>query len=84
MSITSKQVLFLNELETCALSVPEDGEPFLEQAYPHLRISNELFLRFTDSNGVDPEFAKRVVDQILMMELLEVPLAPAHGEIPVC
>ena len=41
---------------------PEDDEPTLEGAWPHLQIVYEFFLRFVVSNDVDPKIAKRFVD----------------------
>jgi len=53
-------------------SDPEEDEPFLERAWPHLQIVYEFFLRFVVSNDVDPKIAKRFVDQSFMMKLLEL------------
>merc|ERR1719424_2364413 len=55
-----------------AFSDPEDDEPFLERAWPHLQIVYEFFLRFVVSNDVDPKMAKRFVDQNFMTKLLEL------------
>ena len=55
-----------------AFSDPEDDEPSLERAWPHLQIVYELCLRFVVSNGVDPKIAKRFVDQNFMLKLLEL------------
>merc|ERR1719377_249187 len=51
---------------------PEDEEPMLEGAWPHLQIVYEFFLRFVVSNDVDPKIAKRFVDQNFMLKLLEL------------
>jgi len=53
-------------------SDPEEDEPSLERAWPHLQIVYEFFLRFVVSNDVDPKIAKRFVDQNFMMKLLEL------------
>eukprot|EP00928_Gymnodinium_smaydae_P038139 TRINITY_DN2635_c0_g1_i2.p2 TRINITY_DN2635_c0_g1~~TRINITY_DN2635_c0_g1_i2.p2 ORF type:complete len:498 (-),score=146.08 TRINITY_DN2635_c0_g1_i2:111-1535(-) len=53
-------------------SDPEDDEPALERAWPHLQIVYEFFLRFVVSNDVDPKIAKRFVDQNFMLKLLEL------------
>jgi len=53
-------------------SDPEEDEPSLERAWPHLQIVYEFFLRFIVSNDVDPKIAKRFVDQNFMMKLLEL------------
>lgn len=55
-----------------AFSDPEDDEPSLERAWPHLQIVYEFFLRFVVSNDVDPKIAKRFVDQNFVMKLLEL------------
>jgi len=55
-----------------AFSDPEDDEPALERAWPHLQIVYEFFLRFVVSNDVDPKIAKRFVDQNFMLKLLEL------------
>jgi serine/threonine-protein phosphatase 2A regulatory subunit B' len=55
-----------------AFSDPEDDEPCLERAWPHLQIVYEFFLRFVVSNDVDPKIAKRFVDQNFLMKLLEL------------
>mmetsp|Transcript_17876 Transcript_17876/g.31328 ORF Transcript_17876/g.31328 Transcript_17876/m.31328 type:complete len:485 (-) Transcript_17876:98-1552(-) len=55
-----------------AFSDPEDDEPSLERAWPHLQIVYEFLLRFVVSNDVDPKIAKRFVDQNFMLKLLEL------------
>lgn len=55
-----------------SFSDPEDDEPSLERAWPHLQIVYEFFLRFVVSNDVDPKIAKRFVDQNFMLKLLEL------------
>mmetsp|Transcript_86708 Transcript_86708/g.169650 ORF Transcript_86708/g.169650 Transcript_86708/m.169650 type:complete len:476 (+) Transcript_86708:22-1449(+) len=55
-----------------AFSDPEEEEPSLERAWPHLQIVYEFFLRFVVSNDVDPKIAKRFVDQNFMLKLLEL------------
>lgn len=47
-------------------------EPALEKAWPHLQIVYEFFLRFIVSNDVDPKIAKRYVDQIFVLNLLDL------------
>jgi serine/threonine-protein phosphatase 2A regulatory subunit B' len=51
---------------------PEDEEPTLERAWPHLQIVYEFFLRFVVSNDVDPKIAKRFVDANFVLKLLEL------------
>jgi len=55
-----------------SISDPEDEEPTLERAWPHLQIVYEFFLRFVVSNDVDPKVAKRFVDQNFVLKLLEL------------
>merc|ERR1712137_285770 len=55
-----------------AFSDPEDEEPVLEKAWPHLQIVYEIFLRFVVSNDVDPKIAKKFVDQNFLMKLLDL------------
>mmetsp|Transcript_45818 Transcript_45818/g.147117 ORF Transcript_45818/g.147117 Transcript_45818/m.147117 type:complete len:476 (-) Transcript_45818:164-1591(-) len=55
-----------------AFSDPDEEEPSLERAWPHLQIVYEFFLRFVVSNDVDPKIAKRFVDQNFMLQLLEL------------
>eukprot|EP00929_Paragymnodinium_shiwhaense_P020407 TRINITY_DN13619_c0_g1_i1.p1 TRINITY_DN13619_c0_g1~~TRINITY_DN13619_c0_g1_i1.p1 ORF type:complete len:421 (+),score=110.26 TRINITY_DN13619_c0_g1_i1:96-1358(+) len=55
-----------------AFSDPEDEEPSLERAWPHLQIVYEFFLRFVVSNDVDPKIAKRFVDANFMLKFLEL------------
>ena len=43
----------------------------LKSAWPHLQIVYEFFLRFMDSNDVDPKVAKRFIDANFVLELLE-------------
>jgi len=51
---------------------PEEGEPSLERAWPHLQIVYEFCLRFVVSNDTDPKIAKRFVDQNFVLKLLEL------------
>lgn len=51
---------------------PEEEEPTLEGAWPHLQIVYEFFLRFVVSNDVDPKVAKRFVDANFVLKLLEL------------
>jgi serine/threonine-protein phosphatase 2A regulatory subunit B' len=51
---------------------PEEEEPSLERAWPHLQIVYEFFLRFVVSNDVDPKIAKKFVDQNFVLKILEL------------
>ncbi|KAL7754256.1 serine/threonine-protein phosphatase 2A 56 kDa regulatory subunit delta isoform [Sorochytrium milnesiophthora] len=49
---------------------PEEDEPVLEAAWPHLQIVYEFFLRFIESPDFNPTFAKKYIDQHFVQQLL--------------
>ncbi|OZJ06331.1 hypothetical protein BZG36_00708 [Bifiguratus adelaidae] len=51
---------------------PEEDEPVLELAWPHLQIVYEFFLRFIESPDFNPAIAKRYLDQKFILQLLEL------------
>lgn len=51
---------------------PEEDEPTLEAAWPHLQVVYELFLRFLESPDFQPNLAKRYIDQKFVLQLLEL------------
>jgi serine/threonine-protein phosphatase 2A regulatory subunit B' len=51
---------------------PEEDEPVLELAWPHLQIVYEFFLRFLESPDFDLNLAKRYVDQSFILNMLEL------------
>ncbi|KAI0831415.1 protein phosphatase PP2A0 B subunit gamma isoform [Trametes gibbosa] len=51
---------------------PEEDEPVLELAWPHLQIVYEFFLRFVESPDFDTNVAKRYIDQNFVLNLLEL------------
>lgn len=51
---------------------PEEDEPTLEAAWPHLQLVYELFLRFLESPDFQPNIAKRSIDQKFVLQLLEL------------
>lgn len=51
---------------------PEEDEPVLELAWPHLQIVYEFFLRFLESPDFNINFAKRYIDQKFILQLLEL------------
>ncbi|CAK5280924.1 unnamed protein product [Mycena citricolor] len=51
---------------------PEDDEPVLELAWPHLQLVYELFLRFVESSDFNTNLAKRHIDQTFVLNLLEL------------
>jgi len=55
-----------------ALFDAEEDEPPLEAGWPHLQIVYEFFLRFVVSNDVDPKVAKRFIDPVFVLKLLDL------------
>lgn len=51
---------------------PEEDEPVLELAWPHLHIVYEFFLRFVESPDFNTNLAKRYIDQSFVLNLLEL------------
>ncbi|XP_075261597.1 serine/threonine-protein phosphatase 2A 56 kDa regulatory subunit gamma isoform-like isoform X2 [Convolutriloba macropyga] len=51
---------------------PEEDEPSLEAAWPHLQIVYELFLRFIESPDFSANLAKKHIDQKFVSQLLEL------------
>ncbi|KAK2191934.1 hypothetical protein NP493_42g07023 [Ridgeia piscesae] len=51
---------------------PEEDEPTLEAAWPHLQLVYEFFLRFLESPDFQPNIAKRFIDQHFVLQLLEL------------
>ncbi|ORX88514.1 protein phosphatase 2A regulatory B subunit [Basidiobolus meristosporus CBS 931.73] len=51
---------------------PEEDEPILELAWPHLQIVYELFLRFVESPEFNTNVAKKYIDHQLIHQLLEL------------
>ncbi|KAI8984697.1 phosphatase 2A regulatory B subunit-domain-containing protein [Mycotypha africana] len=51
---------------------PEEDEPVLEPAWPHLQIVYEFFLRFLESPDFNIGYAKKYVDQTFIFQLLEL------------
>ncbi|KAI9355737.1 phosphatase 2A regulatory B subunit-domain-containing protein [Zopfochytrium polystomum] len=51
---------------------PEEDEPVLEMAWPHLQIVYELFLRFVESPDFNTNIAKKYIDQHFILQLLEL------------
>eukprot|EP00732_Lithocolla_globosa_P003280 Lithocolla_globosa_v1_NODE_2556_length_1955_cov_492.368947.p1 type:complete len:257 gc:universal NODE_2556_length_1955_cov_492.368947:1362-592(-) len=49
---------------------PEEDEPVLEPAWPHLQIVYEFFLRFIESPDFNATYAKKYIDQKFILELL--------------
>ncbi|KIY70007.1 protein phosphatase 2A regulatory B subunit [Cylindrobasidium torrendii FP15055 ss-10] len=51
---------------------PEEDEPVLELAWPHLQIVYEFFLRFIENGDFNIAIAKRYIDQTFVLNLLEL------------
>ncbi|XP_044581273.1 serine/threonine-protein phosphatase 2A 56 kDa regulatory subunit gamma isoform-like isoform X3 [Cotesia glomerata] len=51
---------------------PEEDEPTLEAAWPHLQLVYEFFLRLLESPDFQPTIAKRYIDHKFVLQLLEL------------
>lgn len=51
---------------------PEEDEPTLEAAWPHLQLVYELFLRFLECPDFEAGIAKKYIDQTFVVYLLEL------------
>ncbi|CAO3688368.1 unnamed protein product [Umbelopsis vinacea] len=51
---------------------PEEDEPVLEMAWPHLQLVYEFFLRFVESPDFSTSICKRFIDQKFILQLLEL------------
>ncbi|KAF9902098.1 hypothetical protein EC991_005267 [Linnemannia zychae] len=51
---------------------PEEDEPVLELAWPHLQIVYEFFLRFIESQDFTTNVAKKFIDHHFILQLLEL------------
>ncbi|KAK9795235.1 hypothetical protein WJX73_009506 [Symbiochloris irregularis] len=51
---------------------PDEEEPALEPAWPHLQIAYEFLLRYVVSHDTDAKLAKRYIDQRFIVRLLEL------------
>jgi len=57
---------------------PEEDEPVLEPAWPHLQYVYEFLLRFVVSNETDPKVVKKYVDTQFLVRLLDLFDSEAH------
>ena len=48
---------------------PEEDEPVLELAWPHLQIVYEFFLRFVESPDFNTNVAKKFIDQHFVLQV---------------
>ncbi|KAJ9176871.1 hypothetical protein P3X46_012139 [Hevea brasiliensis] len=51
---------------------PEEDEPTMEPAWPHLQIVYEFLLRFVASTETDAKLAKRYIDHSFVLKLLDL------------
>ncbi|KAL5729854.1 hypothetical protein ACHQM5_002748 [Ranunculus cassubicifolius] len=51
---------------------PEEEEPTMEPAWPHLQIVYEFLLRFVASSETDAKLAKRYIDHSFVLRLLDL------------
>ncbi|KAL4401931.1 serine/threonine-protein phosphatase 2A 56 kDa regulatory subunit delta isoform [Malassezia pachydermatis] len=51
---------------------PEEDEPVLELAWPHLQLVYELFLRFVESSDLNTSVAKKFIDHSFVLHLLDL------------
>ncbi|KAF2153560.1 protein phosphatase 2A regulatory B subunit [Myriangium duriaei CBS 260.36] len=51
---------------------PEEDEPVLEVAWPHIQVVYEFFLRFIESQDFNTNFAKQYIDHSFVLQLLEL------------
>ncbi|CAF2511262.1 unnamed protein product [Rotaria sp. Silwood2] len=51
---------------------PEEDEPNLEVAWPHLQLVYDFFLRFLESPDFQPNTGKRYIDQKFVLNLLDL------------
>mmetsp|Transcript_5150 Transcript_5150/g.15714 ORF Transcript_5150/g.15714 Transcript_5150/m.15714 type:complete len:571 (+) Transcript_5150:208-1920(+) len=60
------------ENPTAADFDPEEDEPTLEAAWPHLQLVYEFFLRFIESPDFQPSLAKKYIDQPFLVQMLQL------------
>ncbi|RPB12488.1 protein phosphatase 2A regulatory B subunit [Morchella conica CCBAS932] len=51
---------------------PEEDEPVLEVAWPHIQVVYEFFLRFIESQDFNTNIAKQYIDHQFVLQLLEL------------
>ncbi|KAI8625194.1 protein phosphatase 2A regulatory B subunit [Xylariaceae sp. FL1651] len=51
---------------------PEEDEPVLEVAWPHIQVVYEFFLRFIESQDFNTNIAKAYIDHSFVLQLLEL------------
>ncbi|CAL9196285.1 unnamed protein product [Musa hybrid cultivar] len=51
---------------------PEEEDPYLDPAWPHLQLVYELLLRFVISSDTDTKVAKRYIDHTFVLRILDL------------
>ncbi|XAR69659.1 hypothetical protein NMG60_11001346 [Bertholletia excelsa] len=51
---------------------PEEEDPYLDPAWPHLQLVYELLLRYVVSSDTDTKIAKRYIDHSFVLKLLDL------------
>ncbi|KAJ4720704.1 Serine/threonine protein phosphatase 2A regulatory subunit [Melia azedarach] len=51
---------------------PDEDDPWLEPAWPHLQVVYELLLRYIVSSGADTKISKRYIDHTFVLRLLDL------------
>ena len=54
---------------------PEEDEPVLENAWPHLQIVYEFLLRFIESPDFNSNTAKKFIDQKFVLQVIYFPIS---------
>ena len=53
---------------------PEEDEPVLEVAWPHIQVVYEFFLRYIESQDFNTNIAKAYIDHKFVLQVFETPL----------
>jgi hypothetical protein len=61
---------------------PDDDDPDLDPAWPHLQYVYEFLLRFVVSNETDPKVVKKFIDQPYLVQLLDLFDSEDPREVP--
>ncbi|KAF7114381.1 hypothetical protein RHSIM_RhsimUnG0089700 [Rhododendron simsii] len=61
------------ETQKCSQNMdPEEEEPYMDPAWPHLQLVYELLLRYVVSSDTDTKVAKRCIDHLFVLQLLDL------------
>lgn len=61
-----------NNIETTDILDPEDEDVYLDPSWPHLQLAYEILLRYIMSSDTDIKIAKRFLDHIFLLKLLDL------------